>query len=542
MQSLLLSKRLMQQAHEFALSGHQNTTPGQTLVEGVVPPPNDAFLVKFDQNSPEDPHNWRKRKWLVLLMVANLSFGVGVASSINSQAAPFAASDLGVSEEVIALDTALFLIGFGVSSPFLAPLSELGGRNPVYFTTVLVFTLFQIGAALSPNIQARCILRFFSGMAGSTPLSNAGGTLSDVFSADERTIAFPIYAGIGLCAPALGPVIGGFIGESYLGYKWCDWVSAIWGGATLVIILLFMPETLGSEILKLKARAIRQATGDQRYETALERLRRTSVTFKEAFSTAAQRPFLMLVKEPIVVAFCFYMSFVYIVLFGNLVAYPFIFEKPYGLSVGVTGLTFIPLALGILLVTGATPILAAQRRRAVANTRRHLGPNAVPPPEERLRLAMFGTWLMPVSLFMAAWTTYRSATIWPVLISQGLFGVSIMSCFISSYQYIIDAYSQYAASALSVLTFVRYVVSGAAVMFTGPMFKTMGRHWAMTLLACLSTIFCFIPYLFAKTGPTIRSWSSYAPDVALEPVIVVKDKDIDVGLMQTRGTSTYLSR
>ncbi|KAM0792584.1 hypothetical protein ACM66B_005245 [Microbotryomycetes sp. NB124-2] len=550
MQSLLLSRRLRREAEAFAQARRQphgtdvdaalprstsfvvntaETTPGQTLVEGVTPAPSDGFLVAFATNSPENPHNWKGRRWLVLAMVTWLSFGVGIASSINSQAAPFAARDLGVSEEVIALDTALFLIGFGCSSPFLAPLSELSGRSPVYVSTLALFTLFQIGAALSTNIHTRCILRFFAGFWGSTPLSNVGGSLSDVFTADERTITFPLYAGLGLTGPVIGPVMGGFIAESRLGYKWCDWVSAIWGGFTVVVLVLFMPETLGSEILKIKAHALRKATGDDRYETALERIRRTRMPFKQAFATAAKRPFMMLVQEPIVAAFCLYMSFVYIVLFGNLVAYPFLYEKPYDLSVGVTGLTFLALVIGILAVTATTPLLASSRRKAVANTKRHLGPDAVPPPEERLRLAMLGTWLMPLALFVGAWTTYKKATIWPVLVSQGLFGVAIMSCFISSYQYIIDAYSQYAASALSVLTFVRYIVSGAAVMFTGPMFKSLGRHWAMTLLACLSTLFCIVPWFFYRYGPLIRSWSRFAPDIALEPVAVVKDKDPELG-------------
>lgn len=39
--------------------------------------------------------------------------------------------DLGVSQEVADLSTAVYLIGFGLASPFVGPLSELGGRNPV---------------------------------------------------------------------------------------------------------------------------------------------------------------------------------------------------------------------------------------------------------------------------------------------------------------------------------------------------------------------------------------------------------------------------
>ena len=42
-----------------------------------------------------------------------------------------------------------------------------------------------------------------------------------------------------------------------------------------------------------------------------------------------------------------------------------------------------------------------------------------------------------------------------------MFGYGILCIFISSYQYIIDSYEMYAASALASLTLIRYVAAGA---------------------------------------------------------------------------------
>lgn len=81
------------------------------------------------------------------------------------------------------------------------------------------------------------------------------------------------------------------------------------GFATAITSFLFMPETLADELLKMKAKELRRATGDNRYRTALERTRAT-VPFKVAFVDAAQRPFKMLAMEPIVVAFSLYMTLV----------------------------------------------------------------------------------------------------------------------------------------------------------------------------------------------------------------------------------------
>lgn len=81
------------------------------------------------------------------------------------------------------------------------------------------------------------------------------------------------------------------------------------------------------------------------------------------------------------------------------------------------------------------------------------------------------------------------------------------------FQYIIDVYQTGSASALASLTFTRYIVSGGAVMFTTPMYRSLGTHWALSLLAFLSLVFSFIPWLFYFFGKRVRTWSRYTPPV-----------------------------
>ncbi|GAA6001804.1 hypothetical protein JCM10207_002328 [Rhodosporidiobolus poonsookiae] len=533
MQSLLLTRALRRDstllppsrtpadpAHLHPASSRSSTTIAEdgngaaecagTPEKQVKTEEQDLFLVDFVPNDPLDPKNWSlTRRWIYTFMIAHIALAVGVAGAINSAAAPFAAEALGVSEEVALLDTALFLTGFGVAAPIVGPLSEVAGRNPVYIITLLLFTLFEIGAACTTTIYARCIVRFFAGLAGATPLSNAGGSLADMWRPSERVFAFPAFAVSGFLGPAIGPVLGGWIGERYR-YEWCDWVTAIWGALVLVTTALFLPETLAPAILKLKAQAIRKRTGDDRYRTALEKLRE-QIPFRVHFVDALQRPFKMLVLEPIVIFFSLYMSVVYIVLFGDLVAYSYIFE-PYSLSDGVLGLTFLAIIVGLLIMGALIPLIYRFHLRAEAKAERE---GRSLQPEQHLWIAMWGTWLIPISLFWGAWTSRESISIWSTLVSQVLFGTGILAVFIASYQYMIDAYLATAASALAVLTFVRYPISGGAVLFTGPMYKSLGRHWAMSLLAFISLAMSAIPFVFYRYGPRIRSWSRYTPKVNL---------------------------
>ena len=129
---------------------------------------------------------------------------VGFASSIDSGALPQAAADFGVSQVTESLATGLFLIGFGCGALIAGPISEAVGRNPVYITTLSLYMIFIMASGLAPNIGAQLAFRFLAGLFGSTPLTCAGGSISDLWSPMERVYAFPVFAN----AAFMGPIFG----------------------------------------------------------------------------------------------------------------------------------------------------------------------------------------------------------------------------------------------------------------------------------------------------------------------------------------------
>jgi MFS family permease len=68
----------------------------------------------------------------------------------------------------------------------------------------MALTAFNAGAAGAPTMAALIVLRFFAGSFGSSPLTNAGGVIADMFHANERGLATALFA----MAPFLGPTIG----------------------------------------------------------------------------------------------------------------------------------------------------------------------------------------------------------------------------------------------------------------------------------------------------------------------------------------------
>jgi len=77
--------------------------------------------------------------------------------------------------------------------PFDSPVSpearvdrnkEFYGRQILFFITYMALTAFNAGATGSQNIETLITLRFFAGAFGSSPLTNCGGVIADMFTAE----------------------------------------------------------------------------------------------------------------------------------------------------------------------------------------------------------------------------------------------------------------------------------------------------------------------------------------------------------------------
>lgn len=301
-----------------------------------------------------------------------------------------------------------------------------------------------------------------------------------------------------------------------------------------------MPETFAPVLLRFKAKQLRKATGDDRYQTAGERAR-AQVSLAKHLRHAFAMPFLYLIYEPIVLFNSLYLTAVYIILFSDFEAYSIIYGQTFGFNAGLVGTSFIPVAIGLFATLAVIPLVykrwcnkqaqVLQRRRDAEKQDIANGQNpqqqqqqtngasliglvgeaaGQPEPEERLILVMYGGWLVPAAMFYQAWTTYDFLPPWPALSAGIIFGAGILTCFISSYQYIIDVYGTGSASALASLTLVRYVASGGAALFARPMYNNLNPRWAQTLLAFISLAFTIVPWVFYFQGKKIRTWSRYA--------------------------------
>ena len=183
-------------------------------------------------------------------------------------------------------------------------------------------------------------------------------------------------------------------------------------------MVLFQPETFPPTLLKWKAEHLRSLTGDERYKGSLE-IREE--TLYQKLRRALYRPFLLTFREPIIILVAFYLTVIYIVLFGFLDGFNYIFADMYNLSPGLTGLCFLPIIVGLFGASALTPLIYKWAKADLQKIKERGGDRL--PPEFRLYFSMLGgAFAIPISLFWMGWTARPDISIWSPLISAVLFG------------------------------------------------------------------------------------------------------------------------
>ena len=184
-------------------------------------------VVDFDsEDDPYRPLNWPfRKKAITTLLYGITTMGATFASSVYSPAVHQIAAEYHVGTEVTLLGLSLLLVGFGLGPLIWAPLSEVYGRKPAVLIPYFLAAVFSFGTATSKDIQTILITRFFAGFFGSAPVTNTGGVLGDIWAPEQRGTAIVFYAFAVVGGPVLGPIIGGAVVQSYLRWRWTEYVG-----------------------------------------------------------------------------------------------------------------------------------------------------------------------------------------------------------------------------------------------------------------------------------------------------------------------------
>ena len=115
---------------------------------------------------------------------------------------------------VVQQTLSLYLASFGLMTLFHGALSDALGRRPVILACLAVFALASAGCALAPSIEALLACRVVQGMSAGAGMVVGRAIIRDTFDGAQAQRLMSQVTMIFSLAPAVAPVIGGFLDAS----------------------------------------------------------------------------------------------------------------------------------------------------------------------------------------------------------------------------------------------------------------------------------------------------------------------------------------
>ncbi|MBK1811087.1 MFS transporter [Clostridium sp. YIM B02505] len=183
---------------------------------------------------------------IALLMAASLFMEI-LDGTIVTTALPKMAGYFHTSSATIALLVSVYLITVAIFIPLSGWIANRYGKKKVWIIAVIIFTLSSLGSAIAPNFSFLLIMRIVQGISGALMTPTARLIVLEKTPASQllKMISYLIWPA--LIAPAIAPVVGGFI-VTYWNWQWIFLINAPIG----LIIALIGAKLIDTDKVKSK--------------------------------------------------------------------------------------------------------------------------------------------------------------------------------------------------------------------------------------------------------------------------------------------------
>lgn len=201
--------------------------------------------------------------WLIAVTVTLAAFMELLDTSIANVSLPYIGGGLGRSYDEVTWILTTYLVANAVILPMSAWLSRMFGRKTYYLSCVVMFTVASLFCGLAPSLGFMLFWRVVQGVGGGGLAPVAQAVLVDTFPPAKRAAAFALFTVVIVTAPAVGPVLGGWITDNY-DWRWIFFINVPVGILSLYLSnkLVHDPPAFTEE------RLVAKATGRMPIDTA----------------------------------------------------------------------------------------------------------------------------------------------------------------------------------------------------------------------------------------------------------------------------------
>lgn len=155
---------------------------------------------------------------------------------------PALSTDLGVGPVAVQQTVSVYMLTFAVFSLAHGPLSDALGRRPVILAGMTAYALASAVCAVAPSLGVLLAGRVLQGVVAGAGLVVTRAVARDLFPPHQAQRAMATMSMIFAVAPALAPVIGGWL------LTWTSWRGIFWFLAAYAVLAtavtwLLLPES-----------------------------------------------------------------------------------------------------------------------------------------------------------------------------------------------------------------------------------------------------------------------------------------------------------
>ncbi len=150
-------------------------------------------------------------KWKVLATVVFGIFMVLLDTTVVNVAFQTLRREFGSNINNAQWIISVYVLAIGISTPLAGFLADRFGIKRIYLSALLIFALSSLACGLAPNLGTLVVARAVQGFGGGLALPLGIALLLAAFPVAEQGMALGIFGIAAIVAPAIGPILGGWL-------------------------------------------------------------------------------------------------------------------------------------------------------------------------------------------------------------------------------------------------------------------------------------------------------------------------------------------
>jgi DHA2 family multidrug resistance protein len=182
------------------------------------------------------------RRTLITILMIGATVMVVLDSTIANVALPHMRASLGASNETISWVLTSYILASAVAMPLTGWLAERFGRRALFTVAIAGFTASSALCGLSNSLVLMVVARLLQGVFGAFIVPMSQAVMYDINPPENHVRAMTIWGMAIMIGPIMGPVLGGYLTDSW-NWRWVFFINVPIGLVASVAAWILLPSS-----------------------------------------------------------------------------------------------------------------------------------------------------------------------------------------------------------------------------------------------------------------------------------------------------------